>query len=236
MQKDAREHKKDGIQHLVLGFHIMKVEVNRKYRVHRVHEAVATSDYIKTRSIFLREQLQRGRYVIIPTTFRPNETGEFMLRVFTSRDYDAAELTQEQPRIPWYSCVKRPVVVTTITVKGATTLQTETAFGGETDAYCVIRCEGEAVKTPVDRGTNSPKWDTTAIFYRSRPEKPIVIEIWNKSMLMDGFLGRAEVLAPINTNSVQVELPLYGRRKEKGIIKTGVLIIQVYSDDDLISI
>ena len=53
---------------------------------------------------------------------------------------------------------------------------------------------------------------------------------------MDGFLGRAEVLAPINTNSVQVELPLYGRRKEGDILKDGVLIVQVYSDDDLTSI
>ena len=55
-------------------------------------------------------------------------------------------------------------------------------------------------------------------------------------MLLDGFIGRAEVLAPINTNSVQVELPLYGRRKEGDIIKEGVLLVQVYSDDDMTSI
>ena len=66
-----------------------QVEVNRQYRVHRVHEAVATSDYIKTRSIFLREQLPRGRYVVVPTTFRPLETGDFLLRLFSSKDYDA---------------------------------------------------------------------------------------------------------------------------------------------------
>ena len=53
---------------------------------------------------------------------------------------------------------------------------------------------------------------------------------------MDGFIGRAEVLAPINTNSVQVQLPLMGRRKEKAIIKDGMLIVQVYSDDELTSI
>ena len=41
------------------------------------------------------------------------------------------ELTQEQPSIPWYSCVRRPAVVTTITVKGAAHLQAQTAFGGE---------------------------------------------------------------------------------------------------------
>lgn len=70
-------------------FSLCKVEENRKYRVHRIHDAVATSDYIRTRGIFLREQLKEGRYVIIPTTFKPDETGEFLLRIFTSKDPDA---------------------------------------------------------------------------------------------------------------------------------------------------
>lgn len=55
-------------------------------------------------------------------------------------------------------------------------------------------------------------------------------------MLMDGFIGQAEVTAPINPSYVQVELPLFGRRKEKSVEKQGRLIIQVYSDDDLTSI
>ena len=55
-------------------------------------------------------------------------------------------------------------------------------------------------------------------------------------MLVDGFIGRSEVLAPINTNPVQVTLNLSGRRKEKGVQKPGNLIVQVYSDDDLTSI
>lgn len=67
----------------------MQVEQNRRYRVHRIHESVATSDYIRTRSIFLREQLKQGRYVVIPTTFKPDETGEFIMRIFTSKDADA---------------------------------------------------------------------------------------------------------------------------------------------------
>lgn len=67
----------------------MQVEENRRYRVHRIHDSVATSDYIRTRAIFLREQLKEGRYVIIPTTFKPDETGEFILRMFTSKDPDA---------------------------------------------------------------------------------------------------------------------------------------------------
>ncbi|XP_045132951.1 calpain-5-like isoform X5 [Portunus trituberculatus] len=236
MQRDAREHKQEGMQNLVIGFHIMRVEENRKYRVHRIHDAVATSDYIRTRSIFLREQLKQGRYVIIPTTFKPDETGDFLMRIFTSKDPDAKELVLDQPKNPWYSCFKKAVMVTTITVKCANNLEKQTAFGGEADAYCIIKCEGETVRTPVEKGTSNPKWNTTAIFYRSKPEQPIVIEIWNSNMLVDGFIGRAEVTAPINPSHTQVQLSLYGRRKEKTVEKQGQLLVQVYSDDDLTSI
>lgn len=236
MQKDARERKQEGMQNLVIGFHIMRVEENRKYRVHRIHDAVATSDYIRTRGIFLREQLKEGRYVIIPTTFKPDETGEFLLRVFTSKDPDAKELIKDQPKNPWYSCFKKAVMVTTITVKCASNLEKQSAFGGDPDSYCIIKCEGETVRTPVEKGTANPKWNTTAIFYRAKPEQPIVIEIWNSNMLVDGFIGRAEVTAPINPNYTQVQLSLYGRRKEKTVEKQGHLLVQVYSDDDLTSI
>ncbi|XP_069981346.1 calpain-5-like isoform X4 [Penaeus vannamei] len=236
MQKDTRDRKQEGLQNLVIGFHIMKVEENRKYRVHRIHESIATSDYIRTRAIFLREQLKQGRYVIMPTTFKPDETGEYIMRMFTSKDANARELTLDQPRIRWYSCVKKPVLVTTITVKGAFNLEKQSAFGGEADAYCLIKCESEVVRTPIEKGTSDPKWDTTAIFYRTKPGQPIVLEVWNSNLLMDGFIGRAEVMAPINPNVTQVELPLFGRRKEKTLEKQGKLVVQVYSDDDLTSI
>ncbi|KAG7170269.1 Calpain-5-like 2, partial [Homarus americanus] len=106
----------------------------------------------------------------------------------------------------------------------------------EADAYCIIKCEGESVRTPIDKKTANPNWDTTAIFYRNKPEQPIVVEIWNSNMLMDGFIGRAEVTAPINPNTTQIDLPLFGRRKEKTVEKPGNIIVQVYSDDDLTSI
>ena len=48
---------------------------------------------------------------------------------------------------------------------------------GEADSYCIIKCEGETVRTSVDKGTSNPKWNTTAIFYRSKPDHPIIIEV-----------------------------------------------------------
>jgi hypothetical protein len=60
-----------------------QVEENRQYRMHSLQHKVASSIYINSRSVFLRTEQPEGRYVIIPTTFEPGHTGEFLLRVFT---------------------------------------------------------------------------------------------------------------------------------------------------------
>ena len=60
-----------------------QVEENREYRMHGLQHRAASSIYINSRSVFLRTDQPEGRYVIIPTTFEPGHTGEFLLRVFT---------------------------------------------------------------------------------------------------------------------------------------------------------
>lgn len=60
-----------------------QVEENRQYRMHSLQHKAASSIYINSRSVFLRTEQPEGRYVIIPTTFEPGHTGEFLLRVFT---------------------------------------------------------------------------------------------------------------------------------------------------------
>lgn len=61
----------------------LQVEENRQYRMHSLQHRAASSIYINSRSVFLRTDQRAGRYVIIPTTFEPGHTGEFLLRVFT---------------------------------------------------------------------------------------------------------------------------------------------------------
>lgn len=63
--------------------HLPQVEENRQYRMHSLQHKAASSIYINSRSVFLRTDQPEGRYVIIPTTFEPGYTGEFLLRVFT---------------------------------------------------------------------------------------------------------------------------------------------------------
>ena len=41
------------------------------------------STYINSRSVFAKETLLRGRYIIVPTTFDPKIESPLMLRVFS---------------------------------------------------------------------------------------------------------------------------------------------------------
>lgn len=68
----------------------VQVEMNRKYRMHDIitQQNVTTSTYINARTVFMRNVLQKGRYIIIPSTFRPEVLGDFMIRVFTDVNSD----------------------------------------------------------------------------------------------------------------------------------------------------
>lgn len=72
-----------GKENLTIGFTLMKIEENRIYRLHTMQSKVATSSYINTRSIFMRLNLESGRYCLVPSTFEPNVEGEFLLRIYT---------------------------------------------------------------------------------------------------------------------------------------------------------
>jgi len=61
VQLSQRDRRADGGQLLVIGFHIMRVEANRRYRLHRVQEKAFTSDYVKTKHIFLKKNFRKGR-------------------------------------------------------------------------------------------------------------------------------------------------------------------------------
>ena len=139
---------------LVIGFHIMRVELNRKYRLHRIEPPQVISDYIKTKHIFLKTTLPRGRYAILPTTFkyvirsylrhcqkisctlnpaRPGETTSYLLRMFTESDAHLKELELDEPKTPWYKacCASPPVMVTRIRVRSAEGLEKQDTFGSK---------------------------------------------------------------------------------------------------------
>lgn len=48
------------------------------------NRSVATSgSYTNSREVFARIELPPGKYIIIPSSFKPKEEGEFLLRIFT---------------------------------------------------------------------------------------------------------------------------------------------------------
>ena len=75
-----------GRENLTMGIFIMRVEDNRKYRLHDIKPKVASSTYVNSRSIFLKHHLPNGRYVCIPSTFEPNIQGRFLLRIYSDED------------------------------------------------------------------------------------------------------------------------------------------------------
>ncbi|KAI6209484.1 Calpain family cysteine protease [Aphelenchoides besseyi] len=96
MQKHRRELKNVGVENLAIGFAM--------YEANRVTGRLGTDFFANNKScgrspafINLREVTGRfrvppGEYVIVPSTYEPNEEGDFMLRVYTSGVVESEEL------------------------------------------------------------------------------------------------------------------------------------------------
>ena len=113
-----------------IGFHVMRVEDNREYRAHRLGKKAVTSDYVQGRSVYFQGTLDRGRYVLLPTTFDPKIETEFYLRIYTEDKITVWELKTDYPEPSMCSklicCGVPPMCVTSITVEGATGLSKRT--------------------------------------------------------------------------------------------------------------
>ncbi|XP_051512469.1 calpain-5-like [Myxocyprinus asiaticus] len=190
-QQDGRAQPKEGKgENLAIGFDIQRVELNRTYRMHVIQKTVGSSVYINSRSVFVRKDLKEGRYVIIPTTFDPGLQGDFLLRVFTDVLSDCKELTlDEPPQTCWTGCCGYPKLVTQVHIHRADGLKPQDS-DGSSDPYVIISCEGEKVRSPVHKDTQSPDFDLKAVFYRKKPKEPIRIQIYNKNILKDSFMGQ----------------------------------------------
>ncbi|KAL3886449.1 hypothetical protein ACJMK2_026437 [Sinanodonta woodiana] len=108
----------DGLQLNEIGFQIMKVEENRRYRVHISRQLTYESVYMQSRSIFGTTELKKGRYVLMPITKNPGDTGKFMVRLCTGNlasFSNTKELTDECPKGKC-KCVKNSELATRINV------------------------------------------------------------------------------------------------------------------------
>ncbi|XP_058982142.1 calpain-A isoform X3 [Musca domestica] len=98
MQKNRRSKRNLGMECLTIGFAIYHLN-ERDLQVRpqglsffKYRSSVARSPhFINTREVTARFKLPPGHYLIVPSTFDPNEEGEFIIRVFSESQMDMEE-------------------------------------------------------------------------------------------------------------------------------------------------
>lgn len=90
MQKNRRSRRNLGIDCLTIGFAVYRLtdrdlaQKPQKMNFFKYNASVARSPaFINLREVSCRFKLPPGHYLIIPSTFEPNEEGEFLIRVFS---------------------------------------------------------------------------------------------------------------------------------------------------------
>ncbi|XP_043536953.1 calpain-9 [Chiloscyllium plagiosum] len=96
MQKNRRKLRKEGADLLTIGFAIYEAEGGIDHlqkEFFRFHASKAKSKtYINIRENSERFKLPPGDYVIVPTTFQPEEEADFLIRLFTEKKTKTLEM------------------------------------------------------------------------------------------------------------------------------------------------
>lgn len=97
MQKGRRAKRDEGLDTLSIGFAVYHVRDGDSGPLDtdffRYNKSVGRSKaFINLREVSVRFRFPPGTYVIIPSTFKPNEEGEFIIRVFTEQANNAEKV------------------------------------------------------------------------------------------------------------------------------------------------
>lgn len=235
-QKDMKIHRRFGQgENITIGFNVIKVELNRKYRMHDIltQQVAQTSTFINARTVFMRCTLEQGRYVIIPTTFKPYILGDYMIRVFTDVDSGCRELAEDKPQVKcWSSFLGYPQAVTHVYVHGAGELQNQDSTGGA-DPYVIIHCEGRSVRSTIKKDTLNPEFITSAIFFRKKLRKPITVEVWNSNPVKDEFMGQVVLSGSVKDTSSPQRLQLRKRGRQMADEMPGTISVRIVTSTQL---
>jgi len=207
----------------------MRVEDNRKYRLHDLKPKAASSIYSNSRSVFLRQKLPNGRYVCIPSTFDPQFEGKFLLRIYSDETNGLKELVKDCPEpccLRMNPFTKYAKCVTSLIVKSASSkLQNDS--NGPLDTYVKIICEGKSVTGKVVKNSMIPEWETSAIFYRYKQKSPILIEIWISKSFRDEKYASITLDATPNNKHVILQSSLDTNNDNER--KSGIVTIDLQS-------
>lgn len=178
-QKDVRI---DDTTNITIGFSIFKVADNNKYRMTRFTKHIASTKYLNTRQVFKRLELEVGTYVIVPTTFKPDTEGHFLLRLF-SEDEANLKLLEKEPS----SSALGTADVEVVKCDGLNLPDDNIGV------YVALVCENRMAKTPIKQG-NNPEFNCKAAFHIKAPEKATVVaQVYAKypEGTKDVLLGRS---------------------------------------------
>ncbi|KAL1123965.1 hypothetical protein AAG570_001735 [Ranatra chinensis] len=195
---------------LSIGFHIIKVEENRKLRLRRLWPhccPVVACPHKKRREVSFRGRLPRGTFVVVPSTSDPAQAAQFLLRLFVKkrrRPVKLKELVVQPPAkcsVSSCSCFSGEIEwATVVVVNSAESLvkPPSSPLSGM-NVYCKLSCEGKTVRTDVAKGEDRPTWNESYVFYRKSPHKPILLQVFKKnSILPDELVGECELVAAVN--------------------------------------
>uniref|UniRef100_T1IP60 Calpain catalytic domain-containing protein n=1 Tax=Strigamia maritima TaxID=126957 RepID=T1IP60_STRMM len=101
LQKDRRSSKQLGLENLTIGFVIYAVlpstpmPLTRNYFYYNQPTGEVNS-YINARAVVQRFTLKPGEYIIVPTTWSPNEEAEFTIRVFSEAKHSTNSIADPE--------------------------------------------------------------------------------------------------------------------------------------------
>ncbi|XP_063244586.1 calpain-5-like isoform X2 [Bacillus rossius redtenbacheri] len=132
LQGDLNQQSSVDGHSLLIGFSIIKVEMNRRYRLHKLWEHtpyVVRCEPIRRRQIFYRGVLSCGRYIIMPVTHKPGDNGHYLLRLFAANNIQLRELKSDVPKLPvFWCCTQGPQWVTVVNIVSANQLKRAEMF------------------------------------------------------------------------------------------------------------
>ncbi|WAR28549.1 CAN5-like protein [Mya arenaria] len=201
-----------------------RTDLNRKYRMHDKLDKVVSGPFARSRSVFSRETLSRGRYCIIPSNSEPGHCGENVLRMYARNKLNLTELLHDKPK----HGKKSEIAATQITLVKAEDLEPQD--GGISGS----------IEKHYKEDTLNPEWNDRVTLYRKDPYKDVTIEVWNYNIIKDQLMGICTL--PMDNpeqytrgNDIK-RYKLYTKGKEGAVQKPGRLWLKVYHTDDMASV
>jgi len=234
-QKEVQsESSKQREPYVTIGIHVMKVENNRRYRIHQAINPIGTSDYTSARSVYLHlKDVQPGRYILMPTTYAPREQAEYMLRIYSPKESDPQLLVYDAPQHRFFGC-KKSMCVTRLKILEATFHNPPKDF----NLFCTIISEGERVRTTSQRPSQTVQWNEPFVFHRNTLRQQYNIQIWQDGRKKPRTLGKCILTGLIDndtrTSVLDVQASDSAGKASGNLAKTrlGTLKIEISSYDD----